>query len=168
MKYLKKFFESSLYDSMSEEELLHKFKWLKIEKEELEEELKSVTEAIKKKREPKPEDYDNFWEFVKKADWQSDHDYERIEKYITDNYNEIQQGKMRQIFNKLSSDLHNRFQEDWLGDPGIEVSDDGWSDLRAEVIGRGKEFYDNITVEKLQQMAIDNDYHESFAYSFPY
>lgn len=167
MKYLKKFFESSLYDSMSEEELLDKYKWLKIEKEELEEELKSVIEAIKKKREPKPEDYDNFWEFVRKADWQSDHDYKRIEKYITDNYNEIQQKKMRQIFNKLSSVLYNRFQEDWLGDPGIEVSDDGWSDLRAEVIGRGKEFYDNITVEKLQQMAIDNDYHESFAYSFP-
>jgi len=100
--------------------------------------------------------------------WQSDHDYKRIEKYITDNYNEIQEKKMRQIFNKLSSDLYNRFEEDWLGHPGIEVSEDGWSDLRSEVIGRGKEFYDNITVEKLQQMASNYDYHESFAYSFPY
>ena len=64
------------------------------------------------------------------------------------------------------NELGKRFHNDWLGDPGIGVSDDSWSDLRNEVVGRGKEFYENITVAKLQEMADSNDYNESFSYCF--
>jgi len=50
------------------------------------------------------------------------------------------------------------------GSEGIAVSDDGWYDLRADVIGRGKKFYYSITKSKLQKMALDFDFEENFLY----
>lgn len=47
-----------------------------------------------------------------------------------------------------------------------DVSDDGWSDVCYQIVANGKEFFEGITLEKIQHM-IDNDlYTESFAYSF--
>ncbi len=73
---------------------------------------------------------------------------------------------MEDFVNEKVNQLRIKYNTDWLGDPGIDVSDDGWDDLTSEVVGRGKEFYTNITVEKLQQMANDMDYRENFRYSF--
>ena len=111
---------------------------------------------------------DQYWQKIKELEWSKDGDYRRIEQYLKDNFKltEVKQLKhfVREKVNKLGTQFHN----DWLGNPGIEVSDDGWSDLRNEVVGRGKEFYENITVEKLQEMAGNNDYNESFSYCFHY
>jgi hypothetical protein len=47
-----------------------------------------------------------------------------------------------------------------------DVSDDGWFDVCYQIVANGKEFFESITLEKIQHM-IDNDlYTESFAYSF--
>ena len=46
------------------------------------------------------------------------------------------------------------------------VSDDGYDDLRWQIVANGKEFYDNITLEKAQRMVDNNEYTESFAYAF--
>ena len=108
----------------------------------------------------------DFWDFVELADWNSDHDYNRIKEWFRVTYGKPDRDLMKAIFNNMASSLDVRFEEDWLGDPGIDVSDDGWSDLKAEVVGRGQDFYNNITVEKLQEMANNRDYHESFRYSF--
>jgi hypothetical protein len=75
---------------------------------------------------------------------------------------------LEDFVNNKVIELGKRFHNDWLGDPGIDVSDDSWGDLRNEVVGRGKEFYENITVRKLQDMANVMDYHESFSYCFQF
>jgi hypothetical protein len=108
---------------------------------------------------------DELWEMIESFNWVSDHDYERIQKII-DKLPKNTYDQLKDFYDQKDSELYSKFEEDWLGDPGIQVSDDGWSDLIAEVIGRGKDFYNNITVEKLQDMAIHNDYTENFGYSF--
>jgi len=46
------------------------------------------------------------------------------------------------------------------------VSDDGYDDLRWQIVANGEEFYNNITLEKAQSMIDNNEYKECFAYAF--
>lgn len=108
------------------------------------------------------------WELIEATKWKSDHDYKRISKELSglseDTFNEL-----RKFVDKKAGDLGNQYHDAWLGNddgPGIDASDDGWSDLRYEVVGRGEEFYNSITVEKLREMADKCDYYESFCYCF--
>lgn len=104
-----------------------------------------------------------MWKLIEDAKWTSDHNYERINeewKKLPENV----RTELDEFVHKKISDLAEKFHNDWLGDPGIDVSDDRWDDLKAEVVGRGKKFYDAITVKKLRKMAKENDYEESFAY----
>ena len=105
-----------------------------------------------------------MWGLIEKADWTKDHDFNRIQKEfqklpkdILEQLKDFAHGKVRE--------LYERFEKDWLADPGIQCSDDGWSDLTAEVVGRGEKFFKTITVKKLQKMALTLDYHENFTYS---
>ena len=50
---------------------------------------------------------------------------------------------------------------------GVEgVSDDGYSDLLYQIVANGEDFYNNITLERAQQMIDNEEYKESFAYAF--
>lgn len=107
-----------------------------------------------------------YWKTIEDAKWTFDHDYERISK----DWAEMPakefiplEGFIRNKHFELADKFHNA----WLGldgSEGIPVGDDSWSDLLAEVIGRGERFYNSITTEKLLRMAHDDDYHESFLY----
>lgn len=46
------------------------------------------------------------------------------------------------------------------------VSDDSFSDLCWQIVANGEEFYNNITLDKAQEMADNYEYTESFAYAF--
>lgn len=107
-----------------------------------------------------------YWQQIEELEWSKDGDYKRIEQQLIDNFTPSEIKQLDDFARNKVNELGKRFNNDWLGDPGIDVSDDGWSDLRNEVVGRGKEFYENITVEKLQEMADNNDYNESFSYCF--
>lgn len=107
-----------------------------------------------------------YWKQIEELEWSKDGDYKRIEQQLIDNFTPSEIKQLDDFARNKVNELGKRFNNDWLGDPGIDVSDDGWSDLRNEVVGRGKEFYENITVEKLQEMADNNDYNESFSYCF--
>ena len=109
-----------------------------------------------------------YWQQIEKLEWTKDHSYDRIEQYLKDNFTVSECIQLSDFVKNKTLALAVRFHDDWLGDPGIDVSDDGWSDLTAEVVGRGKEFYENITVAKLQEMANVMDYHESFSYCFQF
>ena len=111
----------------------------------------------------KEELLEKFWAFTKKADWIKDKDYNRVAELIE---SEEQRQELDQAYGQLSSDLYVKFKKDWLEDPGIPVSDDGWTDLRSTVIARGQEFYENVTAEKLRKMAIAGNYWENYGYSF--
>ena len=110
---------------------------------------------------------DELWNAVDSLNWDVDHNYERISKKLQ----ELDQETAYQIYEFVCEkvgELQSRFEDDWLGEPGIGVSDDSWSDLTNEVVGRGREFYEKIDVECLQDMADHNDYYENFSYSFQF
>ena len=117
---------------------------------------------MEKTEEQKMESF--LWGLVEKADWTKDHDYKRIEKEFKKLPQEIYK-KLQKFVDDKVEELHTRFKKDWLANPGIEVSDDGWWDLRAEVVGRGEKFFNGITVKKLQKMALTRDYQENFTYA---
>ena len=111
---------------------------------------------------------DQYWKQIEELEWSKDHDYKRIEQYLIDNFTAVESVDLMKFTADMQDDLMDRFHNDWLADPGIAVSDDGWGDLTAEVVGRGKKFYESITVPKLQKMVINGDYHENFCYSFQF
>tara|TARA_R110000824_G_scaffold300648_1_gene488677 strand:+ start:1000 stop:1557 length:558 start_codon:yes stop_codon:yes gene_type:complete len=109
---------------------------------------------------------DQYWKQIKELKWEEDHDDKRIEQYLKDNFTVSEAIRLNDFVSEKVNQLYTKYESDWLAEPGIAVSDDGWSDLLNEVVGRGKEFYENIDVECLQDMADHNDYEESFSYCF--
>lgn len=107
-----------------------------------------------------------LWSLIAIAQWGTVTDTDKIERFFKTALS-IEQFKQlcHFVFNK-KEELKQRFEKDWLGEPGIGVSDDGWDDLTAEVVGRGEKFYKNITARKLRKMADESDYTENFTYAF--
>ena len=109
-----------------------------------------------------------LWRLIEDATWKVDHDYDRI----GNEWSELDED----IFNQLEefarqkqAELANKFEAAWLGNDGgggFDCSDDGWSDLTADVVGRGEEFYNSVTANMLREMADVDDYEENFMYSF--
>ena len=106
------------------------------------------------------------WKMIEDAMWKFDHDYNRI----SNDWSELPKKEFKMLESFIDSKveaLMEQYEAAWLGrdgGPGIAVSDDGWSDLVYDVVGRGERFYDSITVKKLREMANKHDYKESFAY----
>ena len=116
---------------------------------------------------------DKYWKQIEELEWYtdsfiSDGDYGRIKQQLIDNFTPSEIKQLDGFVRNKVNELGKRFHNDWLGNPGIDVGEDSWGDLRNEVVGRGKEFYENITVAKLQEMADNNDYNESFGYCFTF
>ena len=88
---------------------------------------------------------DQYWKQIEELEWSKDHDYKRIEQYLVENFTAVESVDLMKFTADMQDDLMARFHNDWLADPGIEVGDDGWNDLTAEVVGRGKKFYKSIT-----------------------
>ena len=107
-----------------------------------------------------------LWEIIEKANWKLDHNYNRIVKEWS-NLDEDTFVQLARFIRTKASILMNDYEEAWLdrdGNGGISVSDDGWMDLTADVVGRGEQFYNSINADKLRKMADENDYKECFLY----
>jgi hypothetical protein len=107
-----------------------------------------------------------LWEIIEQANWKSDHSYKRIigewSKLDEDTFKQLEK-----FVDRKASILSNDYENAWLnrdGNGGINVSDDGWMDLTADVVGRGEQFYNDITADKLRKMADEDDYKECFLY----
>ncbi|MDP2692716.1 MAG: hypothetical protein Q8O88_03710 [bacterium] len=109
---------------------------------------------------------EKMWKLIEESIWTLDHDYKRIERLFDKSLSKDHFKQLCHFVYNKKDELKKRFEQAWLGDQGIEVSDDGWDDLCAEVVGRGSEFYGKINVPKLRNMANTEDYHENFAYAF--
>ena len=110
----------------------------------------------------------NSWQLVESLRWKLDHDYKRIATELSHLDEDTFRGLRKFVDQKVNL-LGNKYNDAWLGKDGtdgIDASDDGWSDLRYDVVGRGEEFYNSITVDKLKEMANNYDYRESFCYCF--
>lgn len=97
-----------------------------------------------------------FWEFIKDADWDSDDDYKRIQKLLYGKYSDNRKVFV-DIYRSLTGDLYDRFIN-----VDLIIGDDGFSDLLAQIVGNGKDFYDSIDDCGIQSMS----YTENFGYSF--
>ena len=106
------------------------------------------------------------WKMIEDAMWPFDHNYRRI----SHNWSELpkKEFKMLETFiESKAASLFEKYEAAWLGQdggPGINASDDSWSDLIFEVVGRGERFYNSVTVDQLREIAKNDDYEESFAY----
>lgn len=111
-----------------------------------------------------------FWKVVDLVDYKSDNDYDRIREMFL-NLNGFC-GVSAEVFKALKKDLTSKMKaldKRW-GDNIIEVGDDSWSDLRADIISRGRDFYNKAMTDfdMVQRMANEMDFVESFSYAFPY
>jgi len=103
---------------------------------------------------------DELWDMIESYNWDEDGDYKRIGKKVK----KLSKNQYLQLLGFATAKY--RLLDDKYS-KGIQgyVSDDGWSDVRAEVVGRGKDYYNNITIKELQDMSY-GDYKENFLYSF--
>lgn len=99
-----------------------------------------------------------LWKIIENANWNKDHNYERIKN----KFSNLPNYQKTQLFNFVSS-LNDNLEKKY-GNKIKNVSDDSWSDLKYEVIGRGRKFYNNISLSKLNEMNKKGDYKESFGY----
>jgi len=104
------------------------------------------------------------------VDFKSDNDYQRIKDLLKDlnSFAGVPSEKIL-ILAKVLNFKTKAIDKKW-GDDIYNVGDDSWSDLRCDVVSRGKEFYNRALVDfdLVQRMANDYDYKESFSYAIPY
>ena len=135
----------------------------------IEKNLKGVLESVDYKVENvvESDSEDKFWEIIEKVNWKKDNSYKRVASELSILPKDLKK-ELRDFCDSKTNELQKKFEEEWLkpGSDGIECSDDGWGDLCADVVGRGKTFYYSVTKKKLQKMAINLDYVENFLYSF--
>ena len=114
---------------------------------------------------------DFFWYVVDLLDYKKDDNYRRVKKYLMDlnRFAGVPSEAIRLLekiimFKSTSLDISSDRGR------GINVGDDGWRDLRVDVISRGKDFYDNVIKDSdiMKKMAEHRDYSESFLYGIPY
>ena len=106
------------------------------------------------------------WKTIEDAKWDFDHDYERI-AYDWGQMSAKEFKALEEFIRNKHFELAEKFHDAWLGlddNGGIPLSDDSWHDLLAEIVGKGERFYNSITIEKIKEMAINNDYEECFLY----
>ena len=104
------------------------------------------------------------WSIIRELKCTKDHDIKRIRHYLAETYTRQKIENIWKFAVSKREELQSKFDKEWLS--SIPVSNDGWWDLTAEVVGRGRKFYETITVEKLIEMAKAMDYYENFEYSF--
>lgn len=108
------------------------------------------------------------WELIEATKWKSDHSYRRIEVELS-SLDDKTFKELKEFVHEKAKTLSKIYHDAWLGrdgGSGFDVSDDSWSDLVYDVVGRGEDFYNSVTADKLREMASNDDYQESFSYCF--
>lgn len=104
----------------------------------------------------------NCWDFIDLAKWYEDPNYYRIQMEYLKILSEQEMKILSNFVKSRIEDLSKKYDKVVLEMP---ISEDDWFILKAEIIGRGKNFYETMTLEKLKKMIEENDYHENFLYS---
>lgn len=114
---------------------------------------------------------DFFWPIIEFLNYKSDNNYKRVKELILDLYRftgALSYDDIMLLIKILEFKL--TALEKNHGNKIKNVSDDSWSDLRADIVSRGEDFYNKAVLDfdLVQRMADDNDYKESFYYGIPY
>ena len=119
---------------------------------------------------------DKWWDIIESINWKERHDYTNIGKELEKRYTE-QELETLAVFIKYQRSLltevlmrhaHNETGDlyDYYG-----VSDDGFWDLTAHIVGLGKETFNDIMYnnpERAKEIADESSYVENFEYIFHY
>lgn len=104
------------------------------------------------------------WAIIEGLDWKSDHDYNRINK-------ELKEILTLDAFNQLldfvlvkAKQFKLKFNDVWISK--LEAGEDSWSDICFDVVGRGRDEYEQMTEDRLVEIDYLLLYQESFIYSF--
>ena len=121
----------------------------------------------------------NFWDFVGMVEWdlcklypnnKTKYDIENIMDKCAPHYSWKKFKQFKKEYDKLYIYLYHRYRDVWLGDPGIEISDDSYSDLISSVIGYGKKHFMEIimddTNKNITEQGNSYDFCENFGYVF--
>lgn len=102
-----------------------------------------------------------MWELIESYDYNT-HGY----KNAAERFNELEVDK--ETIKELQSFTENKMSRlyDLYADDLNIGSDDGMSDLFAQVVANGEEFYENANLDSLQTMYDNFEYKESFKYIF--
>ena len=94
---------------------------------------------------------EEFWDFVDRIKWSKDSENHRV-KYLLDNishtYTWDDMMEFKIIYRNLFKLMDKHLRDEWLSDPGINVSDDSYTDLISSIIGYGEEFFKSILDDK--------------------
>ena len=102
-----------------------------------------------------------MWQVIEDMDFNT-RGYDGAGEYLA-NESGLNFKGMKQVEEFARKKVSNLY--DILGDIN-GVSDDSLSDLTWQIVANGEEFYNNITLEKAQEMVDNMDYNESFSYAF--
>lgn len=116
-----------------------------------------------------------FWDLVSQCRWEEDHNYKRIRKFLMKTLNKEEIEEFSNCFNKAKEeiykvlDAHDEYCQN-TKKRGFGLSDNGFSDLCGEIIGRGKSFFNSVKAnpEIAYKMAHKGEYHQSFIFSIPW
>lgn len=114
----------------------------------------------------------NYWDIVSECEWGKDSDFDRIGNYLKIKYPKEVCQKLLDFCHKKESELIkvlNRYSLKKTGNKyAYFLQDDSGSDLRAHIIGLGREEYENVikNPELARKRGDKNDYEENFFYSF--
>lgn len=97
-----------------------------------------------------------------KLDYKKDNDYKRTREMFS-KMDEDAKKLFEQLINWKENILYDKLFDDVRG-----VSDDGFSDLIADIVSRGMKFFNQVMEDPsiAQKMVDDDDYQESFSYTF--
>jgi hypothetical protein len=111
-----------------------------------------------------------FWTVVDMVDYKSDNDYKRISSILKDlnKFAGVPAEKilaLAKVLNYKCKAIDKKWGDDIRG-----VGDDSWSDLKCDIVSRGKEYYERalIDFDLVQRMSNEDDYTESFSYAIPF
>ena len=101
-----------------------------------------------------------MWQTISKFNWQKDHDIDRVSKMVQKLDSTFANNLSNFVF-ELTEDLMKKYQN-----LDLKISDSNFWNLMAEVVGRGKDFYETVNANVLQSMVDENYIGENFEYVF--
>ena len=113
-----------------------------------------------------------FWEAVTDLDWAgTEGDYKLLERGILENWDDDFTREFDTLLREKTGHLYGVIDTyEKRNGVSCECGDDGFDDLRAHIVGLGKEEYDAVLADPMRAVTRGqaSDYIESFSYAIPH
>ena len=112
-----------------------------------------------------------YWKIIKSLRWVKDGNYTRISKELLSKYSLEEISKLQKFVREKRDKLCKKLNKYALSKGDIDyydVSDDGFWDLTAHIVGLGQNEFEKVmkNPELARKRALNGDYEENFEYIF--